>query len=95
MKRMVIVLAGVVAAATASLGVTAQAATTHRSPTAGLTRYNDTFSVQQFGLSVSEEEFLKHQSNPRVSIEEAAAIRNFSPTVRLVMDRNGHVEQFP
>ena len=47
MKRMVIVLAGVVAAATASLGVSAQAATTHRSPTAGLTRYNDTFSVQQ------------------------------------------------
>src|SRR2546430_330462 len=34
------------AGATASLGVTAEAATTHPSPTAGLTRYNDTFSVQ-------------------------------------------------
>src|SRR5436309_1771659 len=53
----------------------------------------DTFSVQRFGLSVSEEEFLKQQSNPRVSLEEAAAIRNFSPSVRLVMASAGSSAQ--
>src|SRR5438093_13191058 len=45
----------------------------------------DTFAIQQFGLSVSEEEFLKQQSNPRVSRADAQAIRNYSPNVRLVM----------
>jgi putative ABC transport system permease protein len=49
----------------------------------------DTFAVQQFGLSVSEEEFLKQQSNPRVSREDAQAIRNYSPNVRLVMAQAG------
>src|SRR4029077_5309299 len=41
----------------------------------------DTFAVQQFGLSVSEEEFLKQQSNPRVTRADAEAIRNFSASV--------------
>ena len=53
----------------------------------------DTFNVQQFGLALSEEDFQKMQGNPRVSLDDAAAIRNFSPNVRLVMAQAGSSAQ--
>src|SRR4051794_3585819 len=45
----------------------------------------DSFSVQQFGVAMSDEEFEKMQSNPRVTLEDADAIRAYSPNVALVM----------
>src|SRR5262245_855360 len=45
----------------------------------------DAFSVQRRGLTMTEEEFLKAQSNPRVTLKDAAAIRSFSPAIGLVM----------
>ena len=45
----------------------------------------DGFSVQQFGLAFSEDDFQKMQSNPRVTLEDAQAIREYSPHVALVM----------
>ena len=49
----------------------------------------DTFSVQQFGISMSEEDFQKQASNPRITLDDAAAIRSLSPSVRLVMAQSG------
>jgi putative ABC transport system permease protein len=49
----------------------------------------DTFSVQQFGISLSEDDFQKQASNPRVTLDDAAAIRSLSPSVRLVMAQSG------
>src|SRR5438046_4495220 len=45
----------------------------------------DSSSVQRFGISLSEDDFQKQQSNPRVTLQDAAAIRTYSPTVALVM----------
>ncbi len=45
----------------------------------------DAFSVQQFGLAFSEDDFQKMQSNPRITEQDADAIRSYSPTVSLVM----------
>ncbi len=45
----------------------------------------DSFSVQQFGIALSEDDFQKMQSNPKVTLDDAAAIRAYSPTVALVM----------
>src|SRR6059036_3424462 len=45
----------------------------------------DAFSVQQFGPTMSQEEFEKIQSNPRITLADAAAIRTYSPNVALVM----------
>jgi putative ABC transport system permease protein len=45
----------------------------------------DAFSVQQFGIAFSEDDFQKMQSNPRITLSDAAAIRTYSPTVSLVM----------
>ena len=45
----------------------------------------DSFAVQQFGVALSDEEFEKMQSNPRVTLNDAAAIREYSPSVALVM----------
>ena len=45
----------------------------------------DTFSVQQFGLAMSEEDFLKMQSNPRITFDDADAIRGYASNVRSVM----------
>src|SRR6266480_3913876 len=47
MKRMVIVLGAVATAALATLGTTAYAATRPASPTAGHTRYTDSYKVQK------------------------------------------------
>ena len=53
----------------------------------------DTFSVQQFGISMSEEDFQKQASNPRITLDDAAAIRSLSPSVRLVMAQSGTIAQ--
>ncbi len=45
----------------------------------------DAFSVQQFGIALSEDDFQKMQSNPRITLEDAQAIRAYSPHVSLVM----------
>jgi len=55
----------------------------------------DTFSVQQFGLALSEEDFLKMQANPRITFDDADAIRGYAPNVRSVMvtsDANAQVK---
>jgi putative ABC transport system permease protein len=49
----------------------------------------DTFSVQRRGITVTEEEEERAASNPRVTIEEADAIRAFSPHIRMVMAEAG------
>src|SRR5688572_28797993 len=45
----------------------------------------DAFIVQQFGVAMSEDDFQKMQSNPRITLHDAEAIRSYSPTVGLVM----------
>jgi putative ABC transport system permease protein len=49
----------------------------------------DAFSVQRRGLTMTEEEFLKQQSNPRVTLKDAEAIRSFSESIGLVMAEAG------
>src|SRR5205823_11800177 len=45
----------------------------------------DAFSVQRRGITLTDEENERAQSNPRVTLNEAEAIRHYSPTIRLVM----------
>jgi putative ABC transport system permease protein len=45
----------------------------------------DSFNVQQFGIVRSDEEFLRVQSNPRISSLDAAAVRRYSPMASAVM----------
>src|SRR5215210_7118100 len=45
----------------------------------------DSFNVQQFGIVRSDEEFLRVQSNPRISSFDAAAVRRYSPLASAVM----------
>jgi putative ABC transport system permease protein len=45
----------------------------------------DAFTVNQFGVTMSEEDFQKVQSNPRINLDDAQAIREYSPHVSLVM----------
>jgi putative ABC transport system permease protein len=45
----------------------------------------DTFTVRRSGPTTSEEEELRAASNPRVTLEDAAAIRSASPRIALVM----------
>ncbi len=45
----------------------------------------DSFVVQQFGIVRSDEEWLKVQSNPRITPMDAAAVRKNSPLVSAVM----------
>ena len=45
----------------------------------------DAFSVQQFGVALSEDDFQKMQSNPLITLEDAEAIKAYSPSVSLVM----------
>src|SRR5215467_3390415 len=45
----------------------------------------DAFTVQQFGIALSEDDFQKMQSNPRITLDDADAIRTYSPSVSLVM----------
>jgi len=45
----------------------------------------DTFIVDRFGITRSEEDFEKVRSNPRLTMQDAAAIRRYSPLVMAVM----------
>ncbi|HEY0283953.1 MAG TPA: ABC transporter permease, partial [Vicinamibacterales bacterium] len=49
----------------------------------------DSFIVQQFGIVRSDEEWLKVQSNPRITSIDADAVRRHSPLVSSVMLRSG------
>ena len=54
----------------------------------------DSFVVDRYGVTRSEEDFEKVRSNPRITLRDAAAIRNYSPLVRSVMaesSRSGQV----
>jgi putative ABC transport system permease protein len=54
----------------------------------------DSFTVQQFGVVTSDEEFDKVRSNPRIQLDEAEAIRRYSDVVAAVMvqaQRRGQV----
>ena len=45
----------------------------------------DSFIVQQFGIVRSDEEWLRVQSNPRITRQDAEAVRRHSPLVSAVM----------
>jgi putative ABC transport system permease protein len=45
----------------------------------------DSFTVQQFGMTRSDEEFDRIRNNPRITLDEADAVRRFSPVVSAVM----------
>jgi putative ABC transport system permease protein len=45
----------------------------------------DSFTVGRTGIIRTEEEQLRAQSNPRITLEDADAIRGFSPAIGLVM----------
>ena len=45
----------------------------------------DSFVVDRYGVTRSEEDFEKVRSNPRITLRDAAAIRTYSPLVRSVM----------
>src|SRR5262249_44812887 len=45
----------------------------------------DAFSVQSRGIVRSDEEAERAQSNPRVTLDDASAIRRLSPSVGLLM----------
>jgi putative ABC transport system permease protein len=54
----------------------------------------DSFTIQQFPVTRSDEEFDRVRSNPRITLDEADAIRRFSPVVSAVMaqaQRRGEV----
>jgi putative ABC transport system permease protein len=54
----------------------------------------DSFTIQQFGVITSDEEFDKVRNNPRITLAEGDAIRRFSPVVSAVMaqaQRRGQV----
>jgi len=45
----------------------------------------DSFNIQQFPLTFSEEEFEEVRYNPRITLEDARAIRRYSPLATAVM----------
>jgi putative ABC transport system permease protein len=45
----------------------------------------DAFSVQRRGVTLTDEENERAQSNPMVTLDEAEALRHYSPNIRLVM----------
>jgi putative ABC transport system permease protein len=45
----------------------------------------DSFVVDRYGLTRSEEDFERVRSNPRITLRDAAAIKRYSPLVRSVM----------
>ncbi len=54
----------------------------------------DSFTIQQFGVVTSDEEFDKIRNNPQIRLDEAEAVRRFSPLVAAVMvqgQRRGQV----
>src|SRR5262245_43394897 len=46
---------------------------------------SDSFSIQQFPITRSDEEFDKVRNNPRISLLDARAIRRYSPLASAVM----------
>src|SRR5437762_4624743 len=46
---------------------------------------SDSFNIQQFPVTRTDEDFDKIRNNPRVSLTDARAIRRSSPTVAAVM----------
>jgi len=54
----------------------------------------DSFVVDRFGITRSDEDFDRVRSNPRITMQDAEAIKKFSPLVRAVMaesTRSGQV----
>ena len=49
----------------------------------------DSFNIQQFPITRSDEEFEKVRSNPRITLNDARAIRRYSELVSAVMARLG------
>ena len=49
----------------------------------------DSFQVDRYGITRSEEDFEKVRSNPWVTMKDAEAIRRYSPYVRSVMAESG------
>ena len=49
----------------------------------------DSFVVDRYGITRSEEDFEKVRSNPRITLQDAEAIRRYSPLVRSVMAESG------
>src|SRR5262245_13336655 len=49
----------------------------------------DAFSVTRMGLSSTDDEQLRQESNPRVTLEDADAIKTFGSNVGLVMAESG------
>jgi putative ABC transport system permease protein len=49
----------------------------------------DTFTVTRVGFTRTDDDQLRAQSNPRVSLDDAAAIRRYSPSVALVVAQAG------
>src|SRR5919199_5242191 len=49
----------------------------------------DSFSIQQFPITRSDEEFEKVRSNPRISLQDARAIRRYSDLASAVMLESG------
>src|SRR6266436_6460659 len=45
----------------------------------------DSFNIQQFPITRSDEEFDKVRSNPRISLDDARAIRRYTSSVTAVM----------
>ena len=45
----------------------------------------DSFTIQQYGVATSDEDFDRMRGNPRITPDEADAIRRFSPLVSAVM----------
>src|SRR4029079_19620628 len=49
----------------------------------------DGFSIQQFPITRSDEEFDKVRSNPRISVNDVRAIRRYTNVVSAVMAESG------
>jgi len=49
----------------------------------------DSFNIQQFPITRSDEEFDKVRNNPRITLQDARAIRRYSPLVSAVMADSG------
>jgi putative ABC transport system permease protein len=53
----------------------------------------DSFVVDRFGITRSDEDFDRVRSNPRITMQDAEAIRKFSPLVRSVMAESSRAGQ--
>jgi putative ABC transport system permease protein len=53
----------------------------------------DSFVVDRFGITRSDEDFDRVRSNPRITMQDAEAIKRFSPLVRSVMAESSRAGQ--